>query len=163
MHRVGNQLDLLSEIYNTAFSKLPKVFSSSDAESVYSYSSSAVDNSMEYGSLDVETNNMLDVYRNPNLIKRRMRKSHDSSIYEEINVNQTKSSDRDGITEVYIKHDNEAGEETARIAIVTDDFTYSSGEKMMISIASNDENVFSDKGTSTNIYSTVKLNFSSIW
>ena len=29
--------------------------------------------------------------------------------------------------------------------IVTDDFTYASGEKMMISVAQNNEHVFSDK------------------
>ena len=103
---------------------------------------------MDYNSLNAESNNMLDVYRNPHLIRRRMKKSLDSSVYEDINANPTKSSDQDGITEVYIDHDNdEAEKEFKRIEIVTDDFTYASGEKMMISIAENDENVFSDKLT----------------
>jgi len=142
----NNNLDFLSEIYNTAFSKVPKVYAS-DTESIYSYNS-AIDNTMDYSSLDIETNNMLDIYRNPHLMRRRMKKSLDSSIYEDINTNPTKSSDQDGITEVYISHDNDKAEkEVKRIEIVTDDFTYASGEKMMISIAQNDENVFSDKLT----------------
>ena len=103
---------------------------------------------MDYSSLDIEANNMLDIYRNPRLMRRRMKKSLDSSIYEDINANPTKSSDQDGITEVYISHDDDkAGKEVKRTEIVTDDFTYASGEKMMISIAHNDENVFSDKLT----------------
>lgn len=143
----NNNLDFLSEIYNTAFSKVPKVYAS-DTESIYSYNS-AIDNAMDYSSLDIEANNMLDIYRNPRLMRRRMKKtSLDSSIYEDINANPTKSSDQDGITEVYISHDDDkAGKEVKRMEIVTDDFTYAAGEKMMISIAHNDENVFSDRLT----------------
>ena len=142
----NNNLDFLSEIYNTAFSKVPKVYAS-DTESIYSYNSAICDN-MDYSSLDMETNNMLDIYRNPHLMKRRMKKGLDSSIYEDMPATPTKSSDQDGITEVYISHHNDKAEkEVKRMEIVTDDFTYASGEKMMISIAQNDENVFSDKLT----------------
>ena len=95
---------------------------------------------MDYSSLDIETNNMLDIYRKPHLIQRRMKRGLDSSIYEDINTNPTKSSDQDGITEVYISHDNDKAEkEVKRMEIVTDDFTYASGDKIMISIAQNYE------------------------
>ena len=103
---------------------------------------------MDFSSLDIETNNMLDIYRNPHLIQRRMKRSLDSSIYEDINTNPTKSSDQDGITEVYISHDNDkAKKEVKRMEVVTDDFTYASGGKMMLSVAQNDDPVFSDKLT----------------
>ena len=89
-------------------------------------------------------------------MRRQVKRSLDSSIYEDINTNPTKSSDEDGITEVYISHDNDKAEkEVKMIKIVTDDFTYASGDKMMIYIAKNDQNVFSDK-------LTIKINNSDI-
>ena len=54
-----NNLDFLSEIYNTAFSKVPKV-NASDAESIYSYNSGH-DNTMDYGSLDNKTNSWISI------------------------------------------------------------------------------------------------------
>ena len=150
----NNNLDFLSKIYNTAFSKVPKVYTS-DTESIYSYNSGH-DITMDYGSLDIETNHMLDIYKNPHLMRRRLKRSLDSSIYEDINTNPAKCCDQDGITEVYISHDNDKAEkEVKRVEVVTGDFTYASGDKMMIYIAKNDQNVFSDK-------LTIKINNSDI-
>ena len=136
----NNNLDFLSKIYNTAFSKVPKVYAS-DTESIYSFNS-GLNNTMDYSSLDIETNNLLDIYRNPHLMQRRMKRSLDSSIYEDINTNPAKCSDQDGITEVYISHDNDKAEKKViRMEVVTDDFTYAYGKKM-ISIAMNDQHFY---------------------
>jgi hypothetical protein len=94
----NNNFDFLSKIYNAAFSKVPKVYAS-ETESIYSFNS-GLNNTMDCSSIDIETNNMLDIYRNPHLMRRRMKRSLDSSIYEDINTNPTKSSDQGGITEV---------------------------------------------------------------
>merc|ERR1719350_1604446 len=45
LHLGHNNLDFLSEIYNTAFSKVPKVYAS-DADSIYSYNSRTGDYSI---------------------------------------------------------------------------------------------------------------------
>merc|ERR1711892_548683 len=61
--------DILSDIYSTAFSKVPKVLPS-DSESIYSLTST-LDRDFDYDSLDQKLmNNMRDIYRNPHLLKK---------------------------------------------------------------------------------------------
>lgn len=138
-HIVGckNNLDFLSEIYNTAFSKLPKV-QNSDPESDYSYySSTSADKDIEYDSLDFRYNS--NKFENATNSKSKMKYENEEAniIYEEI-------GDKQHTSEVYIvSNDNMfAG---GRVEARNEDIKYSSGEKMLISISHDNENVYSDK------------------
>jgi len=144
-HIVGckNNLDFLSEIYNTAFSKLPKV-QNSDLESDYSYySTTSVDNDIEYDSLDFKYNgnkfpNSEEANNGP---KSKYNIAEPNSIYEEI-------SDKNHTSEIYIVSNNDMFENKtveARNDMVRPDIKYSAGERMMISISEDNENVYSDK------------------
>jgi len=144
-HIVGckNNLDFLSEIYNTAFSKLPKV-QNSDPESDYSYySSTSAEKDIEYDSLDFRyKEDKFDNFTNAELGHELKPERVDAnSIYEEIN-------DKQHTSEIYVVSNNDIfGDKTveARNDVVRTDIKYSSGEKMMISISHDNENVYSDK------------------
>ena len=144
-HIVGskNNLDFLSEIYNTAFSKLPKV-QNSDLESDYSYySTTSVDKDIEYDSLDFKYDGnkfekLEKVNYSPNS---KYDNAEANSIYEEI-------SDKTHTSEIYIVSNNDIFENKtveARNDVVRPDIKYSAGERMMISISEDNENVYSDK------------------
>jgi len=145
-HIVGckNNLDFLSEIYNTAFSKLPKV-QKSDPESDYSYysSSTSADKDIEYDSLDFKyKENKFRSFTNPRPYNKLGYEKADSNlIYEEI-------PDKQHTSEVYIISNNDIFSNKtveARNDEVRTDIKYSSGERMMISISHDNSNVYSDK------------------
>ena len=61
--------DILSDIYSTAFSKVPKVLPS-DSESIYSLTST-IDRDFDYDSLDQKLmGSVRHIYRNPNVLKK---------------------------------------------------------------------------------------------
>jgi len=145
--------DILSDIYSTAFSKVPKVLPS-DSESIYSLTST-LDRDFDYDSLDQKLmNNMRDIYRNPHMLKKstkqRMEKE-DSSVYEEINMKKEPDIKQQEVSEVYINNDYDTNT-LESMNISEEDYTetqenlvYSSGEKMMIAISGDSESVYSNK------------------
>jgi len=146
--------DILSDIYSTAFSKVPKVLPS-DSESIYSLTST-LDRDFDYDSLDHKLlNNMRDIYRNPHLLKKSTKhkvEKEDSSVYEEINMRKdSETSQPPKVSEVYINNDYDTNTlESMNISEEesvdpTDKLVYSSGEKMMIAISGDSESVYSNK------------------
>ena len=134
--------DFVSELYNTAVSKVPKVIPS-DSESLYS-SNSTMRKDFEYDSLDINSNcRHKDIYTNPGLVSRGRRgrqQEHGRDDYEEVNVKER------NVAEVYINKEYEAstmesgGDEDSEAG-----YDFSAGEKMMISIGGDNESVYSNK------------------
>ena len=145
--------DILSDIYSTAFSKVPKVLPS-DSESVYSLTST-LDRDFDYDSLDHKLmNNMRDIYRNPHLLKKSTKQKvgkEDSSVYEEINMRKEPDIIKPEVSEVYINNDYDTNTiESMNVSEedytdATENLVYSSGEKMMIAISGDRESVYSNK------------------
>jgi len=147
--------DILSDIYSTAFSKVPKVLPS-DSESIYSLTST-LDRDFDYDSLDHKLmNNMQDIYRNPHLLKKSTKQRverEDSSVYEEINMNKGQDVKQPEVSEVYINNDYDTNtlesmnisEEDSGDPDIHENLVYSSGEKMMIAISGDSESVYSNK------------------
>ena len=145
--------DILSDIYSTAFSKVPKVLPS-DSESIYSLTST-LDRDFDYDSLDQKLmNNMRDIYRNPHLLRKSSKQrveKEDSSVYEEINMNKEEDIKPPEVSEVYINNDYDTNTlESMNISEedstdTQENLVYSSGEKMMIAISGDSESVYSNK------------------
>ena len=145
--------DILSDIYSTAFSKVPKVLPS-DSESIYSLTST-LDRDFDYDSLDQKLmNNMRDIYRNPHLLRKSSKQrveKEDSSVYEEINMNKEADIKPPEVSEVYINNDYDTNTlESMNISEedstdTQENLVYSSGEKMMIAISGDSESVYSNK------------------
>ena len=88
--------DFVSELYNTAVAKVPKVIPS-DSESLYS-SNSTIRKEFEYDSLDINSNHRLkDLYTNPGL-RNRQPPPEDKVDYELVNVKGRDA--RDNVAEV---------------------------------------------------------------
>eukprot|EP00090_Calanus_glacialis_P029778 TRINITY_DN4782_c0_g1_i1.p1 TRINITY_DN4782_c0_g1~~TRINITY_DN4782_c0_g1_i1.p1 ORF type:complete len:959 (-),score=180.57 TRINITY_DN4782_c0_g1_i1:103-2979(-) len=145
--------DILSDIYSTAFSKVPKVLPS-DSESIYSLTST-LDRDFDYDSLDQKLmNNMRDIYRNPHLLKKSSKQRverEDSSVYEEINMKKEADIKPPEVSEVYINNDYDTNTlESMNISEedstdTHENLVYSSGEKMMIAISGDSESEYSNK------------------
>ena len=145
--------DFVSEIYNTAVSKVPKVIPS-DTESLYS-TNSTMRKDFEYDSLDINSNHRLrDIYTNPNLSSRtrtqpRTEYKDDKDDYELVNVKGKEG--RKNVAEVYVNNEYDAStlaseeEEEEEDEDSDQAFEYSAGEKMMISISGDNESVYSNK------------------
>ena len=151
-----DESDIVSDIYSTAFSKVPKVLPS-DTESIYSLTST-IDKDFDYDSLDQKMmGNVRHIYRNPNIVKKSLNlptktKVEKEDSYEEIimkkDVNNTKpvsglyiNNDYDTNTNENSEYEEEDDDKKSR----DDQLIYSSEEKMMISITGNSESVFSNK------------------
>jgi len=126
-------LDFLSEIYNTAFSKVPKVCAS-DAESIYSYNSRTGD----YSSLDHHQDNAaygVDIYRNPRFRRSVHKIDNDNSI---VSIGH-------GVTAVYVSSIDAAASVDG--AEISGDFMYTAGDKLRISVPKQEDKVYTDKLT----------------
>lgn len=157
---VSVESDILSDIYSTAFSKVPKVLPS-DTDSIYSLSST-IDKDFDYDSLDQKmTNNVRHIYRNPNIIKKSSNllaktKIEKEDSYEEILMNKDVGVGKH-VPGLYINNDyntntndnseieDNDSEDNKEPDDKDDQLIYSSEEKMMISITGNSESVFSNK------------------
>ena len=157
---VSVESDILSDIYSTAFSKVPKVLPS-DTDSIYSLSST-IDKDFDYDSLDQKmTNNVRHIYRNPNIVKKSSNlpaktKIEKEDSYEEILMNKDVPKAKH-VPGLYINNDYNTNtndnsetedneyEEKNGPDDKDDQLIYSSEEKMMISITGNSESVFSNK------------------
>ena len=157
---VSVESDILSDIYSTAFSKVPKVLPS-DTDSIYSLSST-IDKDFDYDSLDQKmTNNVRHIYRNPNIVKKSSNlpaktKIEKEDSYEEILMNKDVPKAKH-VPGLYINNDyntntndnSEIEDNDYEYKTGPDDkddqLIYSSEEKMMISITGNSESVFSNK------------------
>ena len=134
--------DFVSELYNTAVSKVPKVIPS-DSESLYS-SNSTIRKEFEYDSLDINSNCRLkDLYTNPGL-RTRQSVPEDKDDYELVNVKGRDA--RDNVAEVYVNNEYDASTLESGAGEDSDPgYEYSAGEKMMISISGDNESVYSNK------------------
>ena len=152
-----DESDIVSDIYSTAFSKVPKVLPS-DSESVYSLTST-IDKDFDYDSLDQSRlGNVRHIYRNPNIVKKSSHlptktKVEKEDSYEEINMKKDVPTTKH-VPGLYINNDydtntNENSEmeedEDDEDESKDDTLIYSSEDKMMISITGNSESVFSNK------------------
>ena len=158
---VSVESDILSDIYSTAFSKVPKVLPS-DTDSIYSLSST-IDKDFDYDSLDQKmTTNVRHIYRNPNIVKKSSNllaktKIEKEDSYEEILMNKDSVPKAKHVPGLYINNDyNTNTNDNSEIEDnesddnkgpddKDDQLIYSSEEKMMISITGNSESVFSNK------------------
>lgn len=136
--------DFVSELYNTAVAKVPKVIPS-DSESLYS-SNSTMRKDFEYDSLDINSNCRLrDIYTNPNLFGRsRVQAEPEKDDYEVVNV-KMKEGRRKNVAEVYINNEYDASTLESTGDHGEQGYEYSTGEKMMISISGDNESVYSNK------------------
>lgn len=134
--------DFVSELYNTAVSKVPKVIPS-DSESLYS-SNSTMRKDFEYDSLDINSNCRLkDIYTNPNLTARSriQQQNVDKGDYEVVGVRER----RDNVAEVYVNNEYDTGTLESGADGSEPGYEFSAGERMMISISGDNESVYSNK------------------
>ena len=154
--------DIVSDIYSTAFSKVPKV--PDDMASIYSLTST-IDKDFDYDSLDQRfKENLRHIYRNPNITHKSTSKlaANDSVVmdkedsYEEILL--SKDSNVKKMPGVYINNDydintcdNDSETEIINPSSTSnnqnddDKLIYSSEEKMLITIMGNNEHIVSNK------------------